>query len=355
MCIENAPAYNFDLIALNVEGTVNTENKTVEVILPQSKNPELWDVLNQPSSGDLLTAISLLGGIFVWFIKKSDEQKADNEATEQRWQELEWRRTQFIFEQEKLFTTNKNIVNAVKMISGNAGYCDFKKILRYEVSPIDYDGDKHHDLDMLLNFMDSLACSVIRGVMTLDELATFAWYYATIYHNDVLKLYCEDYYPPILKIAKIFIFVAKQLKVKNILNQLKKILNLENEEKLKYKKIIIEILNQVEEVLSIETLNRLKKELNVKQLNELEKTVNDKILNKLEKMLNEETLSQLEKRLNIGTLYKLKGVKQKLNLEKLNQIEKLLDRPFLLKEQVFVNHFLTCSTTIMPNGSNTIL
>jgi len=321
-------------------------NKTVAVILAQSKDSDslnLHSFVDDINWSNVSIILGLAAGFVTWLISQSKQRKTDEEATQQRWEELKWRRTTFIFEQKKWFATDKHMSNAANIIiSHDAGGCNLKKILGYEDSATEYT-DNLNDIYKLFSFLDNFACSVFTGVMTFEEVTTFAWYYVQCSIVPELRQPCEDYYPPILKIAKQIKFIAIYFKVKEILNELKKILK-EDEFNKFNEKFDKNTLEQIEKILEIEkwnltALNQFKQKLNITKLIQTKELLNRKTLNQLKKELNIETLDQLEKKLTEDTLNHLK---EELNLDTINQIfhektlnqlETVLNRPYILIQQ----------------------
>ncbi|MEL6460161.1 MAG: hypothetical protein AAFQ91_18230 [Cyanobacteria bacterium J06621_15] len=320
-------------------------NKTVAVILAQSKNSDflkLQSFVDDINWSNVSIMLGLAAGFVTWLISQSKQQKTDAEATQQRREELKWRRTTFIFEQKKWFTSDKYMSNAANIIiSQDAGECDLKKILGYEDSTTGYT-ENLNDIYKLFSFLDSFACSVFTGVMTFEEVTTFAWYYVQCSIVPELRQPCEDYYPPILKIAKQIKFIAIHFQVKEILDELKKILKEDKLSKLN-EQFDKNALHQIDEILEIEkwnftALNQLKQKLNIIKLNQIKEVFNRERFNQLKKKLNIESLEELEKKLIEETLnylneeLNLDTINQKLNEKTLNRLETLLNRPYILNQ-----------------------
>lgn len=149
--------------------------------------------LGYPDWGDILVVIGLGGAAITWLVERSKERKLRNE-------ELKWRRTEFIFDQARLFDGDNQISEAVKIITANNVSISVENLLDLK-SDMDQSerGDGRHKLDKLLNLMERLASAYKKGILTIDELSHFEWYFLRVKDIEALNIYCSEYYPEILE------------------------------------------------------------------------------------------------------------------------------------------------------------
>ena len=151
--------------------------------------------LGYPDWGDILVAISLIGAAVAWLAERAKNRKLRHE-------ELQWKRTEFIFETASLFDGDNQISEAVKIITANNVKISVEDLLNPSIEMEPHErGDGKHKLDKLLNLMERIAYAFKKGVLTKDELSHFEWYFLRVKRLDALKSYCSDYYPDILAAA----------------------------------------------------------------------------------------------------------------------------------------------------------
>lgn len=148
-----------------------------------------------PGWGDVLVAVSLLCAACAWLYDRYKERMLREE-------ELKWKRTEFIFDQAGLFDGENEISEAVKIITDNNASVSVEKLLdlKSDMNPF-HRGDGRHKLDKLLNLMERIAYAFSRGILTIDELSHFEWYFIRVTEIEVLNDYCAECYPTIIKSA----------------------------------------------------------------------------------------------------------------------------------------------------------
>jgi hypothetical protein len=174
----------------------------LEVIVHQPNQDTPWYALNKPTWGDLFIGLSLIAGAITWWLNRTKERITAEAATEQRREELKWRRTQFVFEQAELFETDAHLSKAIKLITGDDDTHNIQHILGDHDKPgLSKYGNERHNMEKLFSLLERLAYAVEDDVLTLKELATFEWYYKEILRNSILNNYCTTYFPAVLRIA----------------------------------------------------------------------------------------------------------------------------------------------------------
>lgn len=153
--------------------------------------------LENPDWGDILIAVSLAGAAIAWLFERKMERKLRRE-------ELQWRRTSFMFEQARLFDGDPDISGAVKVLTGNDVEVTVTDLLNPDSSMEPQKrGHWQHNLDKLLNLMERIASAHNQKLLTDIELAHFEWYFLRVKELTDLNEYCQDFYPNILVAAGI--------------------------------------------------------------------------------------------------------------------------------------------------------
>ncbi len=150
--------------------------------------------------------ISLIAAAITWAVNRTKDRREAEKARALRDEELKWRRTQFIFEQAKLFDTHPDISDAARLIADKIPNVSTRDVLD-DKSHIDPEvrGRYRHNLDKLFNLLERLAFAVERRVLTVDELKSLEWYYDAVREKECLSDYCQTYFPAILRMADVLV------------------------------------------------------------------------------------------------------------------------------------------------------
>lgn len=172
-------------------------------VIVQMKSVDVpWYWLGSPSWGDLLVSISLLAGLATWIVNSYKARKQKDEEITQKAEELRWKRAEFILNQGKIFDTEPDISEAIKIIAGNNPGITIRGLYD-DGSTLDpvVRGNARHQMDKLLNLMERLAYTYKNKVISREELWGFDWYFDKVASDEDLKEYCEEFYPDIIKMS----------------------------------------------------------------------------------------------------------------------------------------------------------
>lgn len=177
------------------------DNK-LSVIVELKKEDKPWYVPDNPTWGDCFVAISLLIAVLTWLYNSKKNREQRKAQLDQEKEDLNWRRTEFLFAQGRYFDTDPDISEAIKIITGDNADIQISDLFDYETGEWSPEsGNARHQLDKLLNLMERLSYSYDKKILTLEELRNFDWYFSKVKNDKHINKYCLKYYPEVLNVA----------------------------------------------------------------------------------------------------------------------------------------------------------
>lgn len=178
-------------------------NETVAVVVEMKPTGDPWYYPGNPTVGDYLVAFSLLLGALTWLVNSFKDRRQREGILDHEKKDLKWKRATFLFKQARLFDTDPDISEAVKIVTGYNDGVSIKDLL----GSTGESGEgkirkERHQLDKMLNLMERLSYAFKNDLLTLTELHHFGWYFDKVISDDLLYGYCKDFYPDILDVAK---------------------------------------------------------------------------------------------------------------------------------------------------------
>lgn len=152
----------------------------------------LVDLIDQLVKVVGLAAV-VAGGITGW-IKYAEQRERDRQL---RRDELEWRKTQFVFQLAETFESSARFLSALQMLVFDTGVpagSSLKQILDTEKERLTRkEKEVRLQIDGFLDFFDRLEYYTFdRHAFDPKDLRCFAWYVALVEDNPVLRGYVEQ-------------------------------------------------------------------------------------------------------------------------------------------------------------------
>ena len=108
-----------------------------------------------------------------------------------RKKELDWKKTEFLFEQSKYIDSESDIQYVVGIIDGEHGI-RLEERLTQKGKLIGDDEQFREGLHKLLNMLERLSYAVESiGSITMNEVSHFGWYFTSVYREELLVNYCN--------------------------------------------------------------------------------------------------------------------------------------------------------------------
>ncbi len=135
-------------------------------------------------------------------LDKNREERAA--VTQQRADDLGWRRAQFLIELWRDFNADRSLRPCIKLV--DAGDQDSRLATVLQTQPwnlSDSDAEIRYDFDRYFDILQSLAYCEEKRTLTLDEVACFGWHFQKILESRVLTDYCsQGGYRNVVELAK---------------------------------------------------------------------------------------------------------------------------------------------------------
>lgn len=120
-----------------------------------------------------------------------------------RKKELNWKKTEFLFEQSKYIDSDDDIQFAIRVIDGE-DKLKINRVINTKGCFTTENASLIKGMHNLFNLLDRLAYAVtVRNSISMEEVAHFGWYFTSIRRNKTLVSFCNSNgYKQVIELAE---------------------------------------------------------------------------------------------------------------------------------------------------------